>query len=205
MGFRRVGESALRHALDLYQEDRVRLGEPDAMAELRADLLRAAYQVREVRLESGVEQPYYFDKYLMFARPAILRRLSRFLTARVPPGVERVASPTLGAVALGSAVSLESGLPLAIVRSAWHGSDDKNAVEGGLHPGESVALIEDVVVTGNRALNAVSTLRSVGAEVSVVLSVVDCERGAEQRMTSASVDYVPLFHSSSLIKRKDHE
>jgi orotate phosphoribosyltransferase len=136
MGRRGAGESALRHGLDLYQEDRVRLSEPDAMAELRADLLRAAYQAREVRLESGVEQPYYFDKYLMFARPAILRRLGRFLTARVPPGVERVASPTLGAVALGAAVSLESGLPLAIVRSGWHDSVDKKVVEGGLHPGE---------------------------------------------------------------------
>jgi orotate phosphoribosyltransferase len=60
-------------------------------------------------------------------------------------------------------------------------------------------------VTGNRALNAVSNLRSVGAEVSVVLSVVDCERGAEQRMTSASLDYVPLFRSSSLIERRGRE
>lgn len=92
--------------LDLFAENRLRLAEPAALAELRDDLVRAPYQPGLVHLDSGVDQPYFFDKYLMVARPAILRRLSRFMAALVPSGVDRVGAPTLGAVAIGTAVSL---------------------------------------------------------------------------------------------------
>ncbi len=184
-------------ALNLFAENRLRLSEPAALGELRDDLLRASYQPGLVHLDSGVDQPYFFDKYLMVARPAILRRLSRFMAALVPSGVDRVAAPTLGAVAIGTAVSLETGLPMAIVRTHWDGNRSGCSVEGGLHRGENVALVEDVVVTGTRALHAVNRLREQGAEVVVVICAVDCERGADRRLAEVGVDYAPLFRSSS--------
>jgi orotate phosphoribosyltransferase len=184
-------------ALDLYAENRLRLAESAALTELRDDLLRASYQPGHVHLDSGVDQPYFFDKYLMVARPAVLRRLSRFMAALVPPGVDRVAAPTLGAVAIGTAVSLESGLPLAIARTHWDGGRGGHPVEGGLHRGENVVLVEDVVVTGTRALQAVGRLRDQGAEVRIVLCAVDCERGADRRLAEVGVDFAPLFRYSS--------
>lgn len=184
-------------ALDLFAENRLRLPEAAALAELRDDLLRASYQPGLVHLDSGVDQPYFFDKYLMVSRPAILRRLSRFMAALVPSGVDRIAAPTLGAVAIGTAVSLETGLSLAIVRTHWDGGGGGRPVEGGLHRGENVALIEDVVVTGTRALQAVDRLREQGAEVVVVVCAVDCERGADRRLAEVGVDYAPLFRSSA--------
>lgn len=179
--------------LNLFQESRLRLADADAVHELRDDLLRASFQRGNVHLDSGVDQPYFFDKYLIVSRPAILRRLSRFLSRYVPPGTDRVAAPTLGAVALGTAVSLETGLPLAVVRTQWEDRRRGRPVEGGLHPGETVALIEDVVVTGSRALQAVQRLRDAGAEVAAVVAAVDCGRGADARLSEATVDYLPLF------------
>lgn len=184
-------------ALDLFAQQRLRLAEPAARRELRDDLLRASYQPGPVHLDSGVDQPYFFDKYLMASRPAILRRLSRFMAALVPPGADRIAAPTLGAVAIGTAVSLETGLPLAVVRTDWDVGGRGRPVEGGMHPGENVALVEDVVVTGTRALKAVARLREQGAEVVALLCVVDCERGADRRLADVGVDYAPLFRYSS--------
>ena len=188
--------------VDLYASDRVRLPDSAALEELRGDLMRAAYQRRNVTLDSGVTQPYYFDKYLIAARPAILRRLARFLAARVPHEADRVAAPTLGAVVLGAAVSLESGLPLAIVRSERpdHTPHGERDVEGGLYRGETVCLIEDVVVTGTRAAAAVQRLRGVGAIVTSVVSVVDCERAADARLADLDVKYEPLFRYSALAR-----
>ena len=188
--------------LDIYASDRVRLADERSLDELRGDLMRAAYQRRDVTLDSGVTQPYYFDKYLLTARPAILRRLARFLATRVPRDTDRIAAPTLGAVVLGAAVSLESGLPLAIIRThlparSPHGQRD---VEGGIFRGEVVCLIEDVVVTGDRAAIAIQRLRGVGAVVTSVVSVVDCERSADVRLRALDVDYLPLFRYSSLTR-----
>ena len=192
-------EVAVSKGLNFYDENRVRFTDVETLAELREDILRASFQTGTVRLDSGVEQPYFFEKYLIVAKPTILRRLARFLAARIPAGTDRVAAPTLGAVAIGTAVSLESGLPLAIVRSRQGESRRGRAVEGGLHPGEIVVLVEDVVVTGQRALRAVEELRNEGVEVGLIVSVVDCDRGATTRFADANLDYEPLFRSSMLL------
>lgn len=190
---------AVDRDLKFYQENRVRLSDAETLSELRDDILRASFQKVSVQLQSGVQQPYFFEKYLIVAKPTILRRVARLLAARVPSGTERVASPTLGAVAIGTAVSLESGLPFAIVRSE---SGRGRAVEGGLHPGEIVVLIEDIVVTGQRALRAVQELRDAGAEVRLVISVVDCDRGAAVLLAEAGLDYHPLFSSSMMLSEE---
>lgn len=192
-------DDAASDGIRFYDENRVRLSESDSLAELQEDILRASFQRGAVQLDSGVEQPYFFEKYLIVARPTILRRLARFLAARLPAGTDRVAAPTLGAVAIGTAVSLESGLPLAIVRSDQDEKSGGRAVEGGLHPGEVVVLIEDVVVTGQRALRAIRKLRDAGVQVALVISVVDCDRGAGERFAEAGLDYQPLFRSSALL------
>lgn len=193
------GGISVRKDLRFADEDRVRLSDEATLAELREDIVRASFQRGTVSLDSGVEQPYFFEKYLIVAKPMILRRLARFLAARIPAGTDRVAAPTLGAVAIGTAVSLESGLPLAIVRSSLTEKPRGRAVEGGLHPGEMVVLIEDVVVTGQRALRAVAELRAEGVEVTGVLSVVDCDRGAADRFAADGLSYDPLFRSSLLL------
>lgn len=183
--------------LNLFDETRLRLADADALAELRDDLLRVSFQRRDVDLDSGVHQPYFFDKYLIAARPSILRRLARFMAAAVPQGTDRLAAPTLGAVAFGTAVSLETGLSLAIVRTHWDGSRGGNTVEGGLHRGETVVLIEDIVVSGSRALHAVEQLRALGATLTAVVAAIDCEQGADAAMRRRQVAYFPLFRYSN--------
>ena len=189
--------SPVSGAFNIFDLNRVRLSQAQGLHELKDDLLRASYQPGAVHLDSGVEQPYFFDKYLIVSRPSILRRLSRYLAERVPAETDRIAAPTLGALAIGTAVALETGLPLAIVRTEWDEKQKGRPVEGGLHQGETVVLIEDVVVTGSRALGAVERLRNAGARVTAVLAAVDCERGADRRLADADLLYEPLFRYSA--------
>lgn len=182
----------MRRRLDLTKEDRVRLSPEDALAELRADLMRTSYRRGAHELPHGVTSRGYFEKYRFVTRPAILRRLGRFLADLVPPTTDRLAAPALGACLLGTAVSLETGLPLAVVRA----SDDRghpgtNRIEGGLYGGERMTLIEDVVVTGTRAAAAIEQLRAAGAVVTTVLSVIDGLAGAADRFDD--VTYRPLM------------
>ena len=189
--------------MNLFERDRVRLSKAQALAELRDDIHCAAYQPGDVELDSGARQAYFVDKYLMVARPAILRRLSRFLAAMIPPEMERVAAPTLGAVALGTAVSLETGLPLAIVRTHWDQSRRGHPVEGGIRRGETVVMIEDALVTGSRALQAVDRLRDSGAQVDTVVCVLDCQRGATDLLSDHGLTLSAIFRYSSFISSRD--
>jgi orotate phosphoribosyltransferase len=187
----------MRRKIDLLSEDRVRLPQEKSLAELRADIVRAAYVEGDFVFSGGLRRNYYFDKYLFETRPAVLRRLAKFLAELVPEHTERLAAPALGAVALGTATSLELGLPLVIVRpEAEPGSS--RAVEGELYAGEGVTLIEDVVVTGGRALRTISHLKFAGAIARHVVAVLDRQEGARDLLAENSVGYTHLFTPEDL-------
>ena len=187
----------MRRRLDLLAEHRVRLPRAEALAELREDIVRAAYVEGDFVLTGGLRRDYYFDKYLFETRPAILRRLSRFLADLVPRDTDRLAAPALGAVALGTAVSLELGLPLVIVRADSVPASSR-AIEGEVYADEEITLIEDVVVTGSRALRAASRVSDVGARVGHIVAVLDRREGAAARFADASIGYSQLFTPEEL-------
>ncbi len=150
-------------------------------------------------LRSGARSSYYIDKYLFTTRPDLLRRIADELARRLPADVQRVAGPVLGAIPLVTAVSLATHLPMLIVRvdtPKEYGTAKQ--IEGTLHVGEKVVLIEDVVTTAGAALRAVGMLRQVGAEVLGVLVVVDREQGGADAFAAAGVPFQALFTRGEL-------
>src|SRR5919201_2333417 len=83
---------------------------------LGRDLVAAAVLRGDFLLRSGARSSHYIDKYLFTTEPALLQRLARALSSRLPDGVQRLAGPVLGAVPMVTAVSLQTGLPSLIVR-----------------------------------------------------------------------------------------
>jgi orotate phosphoribosyltransferase len=183
--------------LDLLAESRVRLARDTALTELRADIMRVAYLTGDFELSRGLRRSYYFDKYAFQTRPAILRRLGRFLADLVPRDTDRLAAAALGAVALGTAVSLELGLPLVIVRPEVEPGSGR-PFEGELYADEGITLVEDVVVVGDRALGAVAQLRRAGARVTHIVAVLDRREGATNRFAEESIEYRPLLTPEDL-------
>jgi orotate phosphoribosyltransferase len=150
-------------------------------------------------LRSGARSSYYIDKYLFTTQPDVLRRLAVELASRLPLGVQRLAGPVLGAVPLVTAVSLETQLPMLIVRTdkpKEYGTAKQ--IEGTLVVGERVVLVEDIVTTAGAALAAVEVLRAAGADVLGALVVVDREEGGAEAFAAAGVPYQALFTKSSL-------
>src|SRR6516225_8154319 len=118
------------------------------LAQLARDIAAVAWLEGDFTLRSGRRSTHYFDKYLFETRPDLLRRVGRGLAALVPAGTQRLAAPELGAVLLGGAVSLETGLPLVLVRKGAKGYGTGRGLEGALDPGDRVTVIEDVLTTG---------------------------------------------------------
>jgi orotate phosphoribosyltransferase len=168
------------------------------LAELGRDLLSAAYLQGDFVLSSGVRSRYYFDKYLFETKPGILRRLAHFLAELVPPQTDRLAGPELGAVALATAVSLETGLPFVIVRKSAKGYATSRVVEGELYPGEKVTVIEDVLSTGTQAIRAAQQVAQSGAQVLAILGVIDREQGGPENIAAAGFQGKALFRRSEL-------
>jgi len=162
--------------------------------ELASDIVSAAYLRGDFVLNSGEHSDYYFDKYLFETKPTILRRLAEALAERVPDGVDRLAGTEVGGIALVTAVSLATGIPFVLVRSG----EGKNPIKGELHPGERVALVLDVVDSGNQATTAAAKIHAVGAQISGILAVIDRDAAGARAIAAAGYHYDPLFNLSEL-------
>ncbi len=162
------------------------------------DLVKHAYLIGDFVLSSGRRSRHYFDKYLFETKPHILRPLSKLMAAKIPAGVDRIAGPELGAVALATAASLETGIPFVIVKKTAKEYGTQRAIEGEIHPGERVVLIEDIMTTGTQAIVSAEKLRSLGVEVLFILGIVDREEGARENVEAAGFQFNALFTKSEL-------
>ena len=170
--------------------------------ELARALRDAAYLEGDFVLRSGRRSKYYLDKYRFETRPDVLGPLGVALAAAVrehEPQAERLAGPELGAVALATAASLQTGLPFLIVRKAAKDYGTGNRLEGLHAEGECVCLIEDVVTSGGAAIDAIQALREAGLRVSNAICVVDREEGGVDELARHAVRLRPLYRASELL------
>ena len=165
---------------------------------LGRDLVKVSYLKGDFVLRSGKRSNRYFDKFLFETDPALLRRLGKQLAALVPRETQRLAAPELGAVLLGGAVSMETGLPLVLVRKEPKGYGTSKQIEGHLSKGEKVTVIEDVVTTGGDSLRSAQVLRDAGADVIHLVVVLDRGEGGEENIRTAGIPYSPLFRVQDL-------
>jgi len=168
------------------------------LRDLGRELVKASYLKGDFILRSGKRSNRYFDKFLFETDPALLRRLGKHLASLVPKQTQRLAAPELGAVLLGGAVSMESGLPLVLVRKEPKGYGTSKQIEGRIEPGDRITVIEDVVTTGGDSLRSAQVLRDAGVEVIHLVVVLDRGEGGEENIRNAGIPYSPLFRIADL-------
>jgi orotate phosphoribosyltransferase len=169
---------------------------------LASALVEHAYLEGDFLLRSGKRSRYYLDKYRFETRPELLRPLGERIAATVREhagDATRLAAPELGAVALATAASLESGLPFLIVRKEAKEYGTANRLEGPFAPGECVCLVEDVVTSGGALLESVVALREAGLVVNTAVCVVDREEGGADALARHAVRLRPLFRAGELL------
>ncbi len=105
----------------------------------------------------------------------------------------------LGGVPIATAVSLETGLPLLLVRKDVKDYGTGGRFVGDLTDGARVVLMEDVTTSGGSVLDGISAVRDAGGVVDTVITVVDREENARERLDSVGVALIPLVKASDLV------
>jgi len=141
-------------------------------AELAKRVVEAALRRGEFRLRSGKVSDLYFDKYQFEAQPELLRAIAKALAPLIPRDTEVLAGLELGGVPVATALSLETGLPVAFVRKARKDYGTCLIAEGAALRGKRVTIVEDVITTGGAVLDSARELLNEGALLGTVLSVI---------------------------------
>ena len=160
------------------------------MPTMADDLVRRLVEASELHgdfvLSSGARSSVYFDKFLFLTRPELLSELAHEVAALLPEGVDHLAAPEGAATLLVAAVSLETGLPVAVVRKEPKPYGTMSQVEGHAPAGARVCLIEDVSTTGHQVRRAAEVLADAGVTIERIVLAID--RGGADHLRDAGYD-----------------
>lgn len=173
------------------------------LADLRQSLLdlicTVAYQEGDFVLSSGQQSTYYINGKQVTLHAQGGAMVGRLLLAALPDDISAVAGLTLGADPIVTAVSIvglyrDRPITPLIVRKEAKGHGTRAYVEGPALPeGTAVAVLEDVVTTGQSAWQAVERLRLAGYQVDTILALVDRQQGGAEFYRDRGLTFKPLF------------
>lgn len=154
------------------------------------DLVRRLVEASELHgdfvLSSGKRSSVYFDKFRFLTQPSLLRELAHEVAGLIPVGTDHLAAPEGAATLLVAAVSLETGLPVAVVRKEAKAYGTLSQIEGDAPAGAKVMLIEDVSTTGHQVLRAAEVLEAAGVDVTRIVLAID--RGGADHLRQAGYE-----------------
>jgi orotate phosphoribosyltransferase len=107
----------------------------------------------------------------------------------------------LGAVPLVVALSLETNIPYVIVRKEKKEHGTGKQIEGEDVKGKRVLIIEDVTTSGGSVLKTIEVIRENQGIVDEVISVVDRESGAKEKIKQVDASFIPLLSASEILKK----
>jgi len=152
----------------------------------------------EFKSPSGGRSSYYIDMAMIFTEPTSLEiAVSLTLGELEKLNVDRIASPSVEADPIVAVVGMHAKLGSLFI----HQGQPIYAYEKLEHllgRGKKVAVIADVTLSGNTVLLAAKTLRSAGAEVWTVISIVDREKGARELLESNGIQFIPLVEAKDI-------
>src|SRR5207245_1602374 len=154
--------------------------------ELRSLLEKHSLLVREdgFVLASGQRSKFYFDTKKTTTRPDGATLAGEVIFELVKNfRVDAIGGPAHSAIPLATATAIASHragdpLPSFYVREEKKEHGTRNRVEGAF-PGQGcrVAVIDDVVTTGESIKKAIDAVEDAGAQVALVMILVDCSGG----------------------------
>lgn len=123
---------------------------------------------------SGRKSPIYCDNRVTLSYPEIRTFIRQRFTEMVRDtwgDVDVIAGVATGGIAQGALVAQELGKPFVYVRSEQKSHGLTNQIEGEIHEGQSVVVVEDLVSTGKSSLIAVKALREKGCIVKGMVAI----------------------------------
>ncbi len=123
---------------------------------------------------SGRKSPIYCDNRITLSYPEIRTFIRQSFVEVINENwssVDVIAGVATGGIAQGALVAQELGKPFVYVRSEAKSHGLTNQIEGEIHEGQSVVVIEDLVSTGKSSLIAVHALRDKGCDVKGMAAI----------------------------------
>ena len=163
----------------------------------------------EFTLASGRSSSLYIDARLTTMSPqglTMIGSLGLDALERAGWAVHSVGGMTLGADPIAYAIAYTSAstprpLRAFTVRKEAKGHGTRRLIEGPFRAGDRVAVVEDVITTGNSALTAARAIVDAGGQIAGILALVDREEGGRETLEASGFSVIALTSASEITAR----
>ncbi|MBL1177793.1 bifunctional orotidine-5'-phosphate decarboxylase/orotate phosphoribosyltransferase [Pantanalinema sp. GBBB05] len=134
---------------------------------------------------SGAVFPYYIDLRKIISNPQLFQQvLSAYAEILKNLSFDRIAGIPYGSLPTATGLALQLNRPMIFPRKEVKAHGTRRLVEGNFEPGETVVVVDDILISGNSAMEGAAKLKSVGLHVQDIVVFLDHEQDVKSRLRS---------------------
>jgi len=132
---------------------------------------------------SGATFPYYIDLRKIISNPQIFDRIiSAYAEILQQLKFDRIAGIPYGALPTATGLALRMNYPMIFPRKEVKAHGTRRLVEGHFNPGETVVVVDDILISGKSVMEGAEKLKSTGLNVEDIVVLIDHEKGVKDRL-----------------------
>lgn len=174
-----------------------------AFPELRDHLLKHSVRRGDFTLKSGKKSSWFIDAKQTACRPEGMLLMANAALSVIPSNADALGGLTMGAdpvafCTAGVAASRGRVLKAFSVRKEVKDHGGGGRIAGALDPGDRVVITEDAVTRGTSLLEAAAVVRAFGAEVVLIVVLVDRGGTCEAMAAAEGIPFRALVTAPDL-------
>ena len=175
----------------------------DARGRVLTHLLEYSVRRGDFVLKSGRTSTWFIDSKQTICSPEVMVDVATLVLEKLPSDATAIGGLTMGAdgltfITAGVAATRGRMLRAFSVRKEVKDHGAGGRIAGSLLPGDRVVVTEDTVTRGSSLLEAAKVIRDFGAEVVLLLAVVDRGGTVEAMARAEGIPFVALFSAPDL-------
>jgi uridine monophosphate synthetase len=154
---------------------------------------------------SGAVFPYYIDLRRIISDPQLFHQvLSAYAIEIEPLKFDRIAGIPYGSLPTATGLSLKLNRPMIYPRKEVKAHGTRRLVEGYFEVGETILVVDDVLITGKSILEGIEKLESSGLRVTDLVVLIDHEGGVRAKMQDRGYQAHAVFTLSEISQTLYH-
>lgn len=132
---------------------------------------------------SGEKFPYYIDLRKIISQPQVFQQvLNAYSEILETLTFDRIAGIPYGALPTATGLSLRLHHPMIYPRKEVKAHGTRRVIEGHFELGETVVVIDDILMSGKSAIEGAEKVESQGLKVEDIVVFIDHEKGVKNRL-----------------------
>ena len=173
-------------------------------------LLEKSFQYNKdpvFKLVSGKMSNYYVNCKMTTLNAEATLLIGRIFYEKVKPlGITAIGGLTQGADPIAVATAMTSGMEgmginAFVVRKVAKEHGLKKLIEGDVHQGDRVVIVDDVITTGQSTIDAIDRARNEGLQVVKAVVLVDRQEGGRENIEKKGVPVESIFTINDLMEK----